>query len=412
MPTFDRSAECPKGHRFYTSLNTMKTWGFGGQRAPGATEEYETQGWLVTRPPEGRAWDDYHPARLRRVLRQPVEPQGWLGAIKAPAKRGTVIPFPNDGPSADWLAHRNAAGHATRTDRPVTMVEGALVRSKSPLIITLRRVSELMRPITMTAANDNELDDDEDANPGVGFERKHDQSNMLPSIPEMLAAFADGMRPRVVTDKGGKMKRYPGGRTFQGGWQLIGTTDHGYRLSGLIFINGELIAYGDYNGRRRKPKYLDGVVTERKFDDDSVTADHVRRQDGENDTYIRLGSDRQPAANDNAPPMAIDGVPVRRFPAGIAAGYGRLAGVSEPKGAGKGRTRAPRSEVLNEMERTDRLAEMELDQCDLDIIEDVLADFSFTRIAQERGYAQSSAHRSGKRLVENALTRISEKIAA
>nr|CAD6606439.1 hypothetical protein RKHAN_01874 [Rhizobium sp. Khangiran2] len=166
-------------------------------------------------------------------------------------------------------------------------------------------------------------------------------------------------------------------------------------------------------------------------------AKHVERQPSENGTYIRLAgreryiSSQRPdapgsisppprtaraAANDNTLKEAIANTkvmpPVKRLPDGVATDYGRLAGISDINGIGEGATSAPMHEALSEMDRADELASAGFDAEDLLVVDAILDDASFRTIGLAKGYAESSAHRMGRKAVANVLKKISEKIAA
>ena len=73
---------------------------------------------------------------------------------------------------------------------------------------------------------------------------------------------------------------------------------------------------------------------------------------------------------------------------------------------------APMPEALSEMDRADQLEAAGLHRRDLEVVEEILADASFRTIGLQFGYAESSASRMGRKVVEDTLKRISEKIAA
>ncbi|WP_156392836.1 hypothetical protein [Rhizobium sp. Root1220] len=330
----------------------------------------------------------------------------------------------NDGPSAEWRAERDAAGFALDYGSEGNRIERALVKEKSPLVATLRQVTELMRP-PVVAANDNEPSNDEGqpGNSGKGHERVHNQGCITPSVPMLLRAHQAGMASGV--------------RELDKGWHRIGPTDGKRKLTGLIFLNGELIAYGDDTGRKRRPDYKANRASEAVIDDESETAKHIAAQPEENRSYIRLAgreryiSSQRPdapgsiatpprtaraIANDNELAKAVANTPVmpavKKLPDGPAKDYGRLAGIAETIGTGEGKASAPMHDVLSEMERAEQLGSAGFDADDLAVIDAILTDASFRTIGLARGYAESSAHRMGRKVVEDILTRLSEKIAA
>ncbi len=447
--TFNRFAAIASGYKLYTSSKTLKTWGAGGPRAwLAANDNYDTRGRAVSWPAVAGDWTTcLLPATATASeRREPQQPkQYWLddrlcrfpktitggkwerpnGLVPANdnTPRRNVVRLPNDGPSREWLAERNAAGFAVDYGSEGNRIERALVKDKSPLVAALRQVTELMRPAEI-AANDNTPGDDDGAsvNAGKGLERVHNQGSITPSVPMLLKAYEDG------TDSGV--------REIRNGWHRIGPTDGKRKLTGLIFLNGELIAYGDNKGRKRRPDY-NTKVAEAAVDEESETANHVAAQPEENRTYIRLvgreryissqrpdapGSIAPPqrtaraAANDNELQAAIANTPVmppaKKLPDAVAADYGRLAGIAETKGVGEGKTSAPMHDALSELERQGELAAAGFHDEDLDVVDAILSDASFRTIGLQRGYAESSAHRMGRKVVEDVLTRLAEKIAA
>ncbi|PZR47734.1 MAG: hypothetical protein DI537_59395, partial [Stutzerimonas stutzeri] len=282
-----------------------------------------------------------------------------------------------------------------------------MVEKKSPLIVPLRLVKELLRP-PVTAVNDNRpVGENEDA--GVGAERVHNQGSFLPSIPEYLNALGAAYRPHVVTEKcrfGHSERvelRHAGrGFSFIEGNLLWGSTNWRGKLTGLIFRNGELVAYGDYKGRKRRPAYTAdplGLV----YNEKSETEKHVEAQPAEDKAYMRLKSactyvsaqspnaprslaspprTARAVANDNVLATAIANTkvmpPAKLLPDGVAADYGRLAGISEMKGVGG--ASAGLHEVLTEMDRAEKLAAAGIDEVDLEVLDAVLDDASFRSI--------------------------------
>jgi len=320
-----------------------------------------------------------------------------------------AITMPNDGPTPEWLAERNAAGTATTYRYQTPRIEKALVKEGSPHVITLRRISELMRPAnTATTVDIENADERDDApNTGYGTERKHNQASFLPSVPMLLRAYEAGMQTGV--------------RDLQGAWHRIGPWDGKGKLTGLIFYKGELVAYGDDAGRRRTPKYVADPVGLSFNKDDTDKA------------YLNLPATApyRPATNADAPRSlcpptrthraakaaallegaANDNVKVTYCPDGIAAEYGRTAGISEPTGIGDGGTSAPRHPAFDEMDRADAYADLNMGHADLDVIESIFDDESFRTIGLKFGAADSSAHKTGRRIVERTLQKISEKLA-
>lgn len=325
-----------------------------------------------------------------------------------------------DGPSAEWLAERDAARNDITFGSAGNRIERALVKDGSPLAMPLRRVAELLRP-PVVAANDNSPSDGDD-NTCTGLERVHGHGCFEPSIPMLLRAYAAGIKT--------------GSREVKDGWHRIGHSEARGQLTGLTFLNGELVEFGDNKGRKRRPSY-NPKIAEEDVDPKSITAKHTSKQESENVAYTKLRgaatyvSAQSPSAprslanaprtsraiaNDNLLAKAIANTPVmptaKVLPDGVAAEYGRLAGISDLTGTGEGKTSAPMHTALAEMERVEFLEAAGIDAEDLQVVEHILADASFRTIGLALGYAESSAHKSGRAAVKAALKRISKKIAA
>lgn len=458
--TFERKAALPRGHRLYSSTSTIAAWGSGGVRIL-ATESYSTRGRPVTWPQVRGDWttcqfidpasaphwqppqtpEHWHAGRLCRFPESIVTGRRWSlpkhpTENVEPALQRNLVRLQEDGPSREWLAERDASGTATEYGSEGNRIERALVKEQSPLVATLRQVAELMRPAVI-AANDNEPASDEGSavNSGSGFERIHNQGSITPSVPLVLAAVSDGMRPRVIRHPNGTLTRIATRHHAVDGWHLAGWMK-GRKLHGVIVSQGEIIAYGNAAGRKCKPAYTADPLG-LTFDKDSEAAKHLAAQPEEDDSYIHLrgagvyissqrpdapGSIAPPArtaravANDNTLAAAIANTKtmptVTKLPDGVARDYGRLGGIAESKGVGEGKSSAPMHEALSELERADRIASSGISAADLEVVDAVLSDASFRTIGIENGYAESSAHRMGRKVVEDVLSRLSEKIAA
>lgn len=421
--TFNRKNAVPRGHRLYTSVATVLEWGRHGPRFT-AHETYDSRGWLVPTKPAHIEWKDYAPKRIRPFRSPPrIGSTAWIGSRIVVRRPGATFRLPNDGPSCAWLAERNAAGTADKHGQHATRIERLLVAEQSPLIVPLRLVKELMRP-PVTAANDNRPvgGEDAEASSGNGTERVHNQGSITPSVPMLMAAYRDGMDN--------------GGISFVEGNVLLGSTNWRGKLTGLIFRDGELIAYGDYKGKKRRPAYTAdplGLV----YDEKSETEKHVEAQPAEDKSYTRLKSAStyvsaqspyaprslapppktvRAAANDDVLASAIANTkcmpPVKRLPDGVAFDYGRLAGVSAMKGVSNGGSSAGMHEVLTEMERAENMAAAGIDEVDLEVLDAILDDASFRSIGLSFEHPESSASHEGRKIVERTLKKISEKIAA
>ena len=462
--TFNRLSEVPRGHRLYTRATTLADWGASGPRAVGAANDnYSSRGRRVTWPTVPGDWSTCRRLKATkprehqqqaniietwldgRVCRFPTtitggtweRPTGMPIVANDNTPRRSVVRLQNDGPTQEWLAERDAAGFAVDYGSDGNRIERVLVKEKSPLVAALRQVAELMRPPVIAANNNAPANDDgERVNSGKGHERVHNQGSITPSVPMLLRAVSDGMRPRVIRHPDGSITRIDTGHRVVDGWHLSGWTD-GKKLHGIIVNSGELTAYGDDKGRKRRPDYKANRATEAVVDEKSETAKHIAAQPEENRTYVRLrGRERyishqrpdapgsiapvprtaRATANDNELQAAIANTqvlpPIQKLPDGVAADYGRLAGVAETKGVGEGKTSAPMHDALSELERQEELAAAGFHDEDLAVVDAILSDSSFRTIGLQFRYAESSAHRMGRKVVEDVLTRISGKIAA
>lgn len=453
--TFDRKAALPLGHRFYTSAATLAAWGSGGERGP-SFEAYSSRGRKVTwpdvpgdwstcrliNPPVASHWEKPELPEFWLDGRECLFPEsivtarrwGWVSALGAEVSENARRRAPlyikptrtifaaNDGPSPEWLAERDAAGDEIDYGTEGNRIERALVKDKSPLAVTLRQVAELMRTPVIAANDNTPSPEDGEGNPGTGLERVHNQSSILPSVPMLLRAYQAGVDT--------------GDRNVKESWHRIGKAVGKRKLTGLTFMKGELIEYGDDKGRKRRPSY-NPKVADAEVDEKSETAKHVAAQPAQNRSYTKMhaagvyiSSQSPDAPRSLAPPprtaraVANDNIlaearantktmpAVTVLPDGVAHEYGRLAGIADLTGVGDGKTSAPMPDALAEMERAAKLETAGLFREDLDVVEDILSDASFRTIGIERGYAESAAHRMGRKVVERALKRISEKIAA
>lgn len=441
--TFNRLDAIPRGHRLYSSKSSLSNWGTTGPRVVmAANDNFDSRGNNCTKPEVPGDWTTSKSLNTRPVVRPIKE---WTWGRKKPEflpgndnrQSGILVSLPNDGPTPEWRAERDAAGFAIDYGSEGNRIERALVKEKSPFVAALRQVKELMRP-AVVAANDNAPSTDEfkPANAGKGHERIHNQGCITPSVPMLLRAVSDGMRPRVVRNSDGSITRIDTKHCPVGGWHLYGWVEGRNKLHGIIVSDGELVAYGNDKGRRCRPAYNANRASEAVVDDKSETAKHIAAQPEENRTYIRLAgreryisSQRPDAPGSIAPPprtaraIANDNIlsttranttvmpVVKKLPDGPAKDYGRLAGIAETTGIGEGKKSASMHEALSEMERSEKLEAAGLRDDDMEIIESILSDESFRTIGLSRGYAESSAHRMGRKAVERALQRISNKIA-
>lgn len=331
----------------------------------------------------------------------------------SPQRARPVMHRENDARVAGWLSVRDATGVATEYGQAGSRIERALVKDCNGMVIVLRRVRELLRP-PLTAANDNQPtegdDEGEEVNSGVGLEYIHNQGSMSPSIGAMIAALADGLRPRVVRDTGGSLHRFTGGLRPRyeydddgnmientGGWRASGSfLEIGGRFvgrfHGLQKQDGVITSVSNSKGNRARLEYRVGSATEVELPADSETARHLAAQPADNASYLRLGA----AANDNAVTAA-----------GMAWQYGRLAGIAEAKGVAAS---APMHDVMAELDRRDAAVSAGLTAAEVELIDLIYTGASFRSIGLSYGYAQSSAHRMGRKIVVDTLRDIGRRL--
>lgn len=130
---------------------------------------------------------------------------------------------------------------------------------------TLNRLRELTRPaevavpeMVLAAANDNACD-----STGVGIDHRHDFTPgdiTLSNVDDFIEAYADGMRSRVVTTKGGRMQRFVGGvkyhKSVKGSGEIVevgGRSSDG-KFFGIRIHRGTVVAYAK-DGKLRVPSY-------------------------------------------------------------------------------------------------------------------------------------------------------------
>lgn len=388
------------------------------------------------------------PDRPRRPPRIVLHPRP--ANDNRPAAR--VVPMPNDGPTPDWLARRNAAGCATSYGKFGSRVERALLtdvatdEAAAHAVVALRHLREIVRPAELVAANDNALIDDGETEESRshGLERVHNQSAIVPSIPKLLRAFADGMRCRVTKQSDGTLRRADMGvRVWTGRDRLstvhIGGYD-GRRFVGLQFIAGRLEFYGD-RGRKCRVDYKTKVsaanpsredIAEARLDELCGTASYLRLRGTPMPEPLRLPDVPRPLPGVIPPGKGrlrtwlaeqCAGMPVTICPPGVAAvwrrdglglecGYGRLGGVSEAIGVGEGKTMAPAHASLNEINRSVTESDFTdgLSKCEQAVLDALLDGESFAAIAAAAGKNPTS--HNGRRVAVQTLQNFNEKIAA
>jgi len=262
---------------------------------------------------------------------------------------GVVVPL-----SEHREERRQAEGEST-PDR----VRNNLRRTAPAAYRTLCRVAELLRPADLNviefpvAANDN--------NTGVAVERRHEVTPG--NEQDLIEAMADGLRPRVVVRRDPRTKgyqeetldRYPGGFSFSLDRDDHETIEIGGRSSvgrfyGLQTYRGEIIAFAR-EGRKARQAYEIG---------------EQRGPDG--DPWLPRGSTASAAA----------------------------------------------PEALAEIDRvtaTDHFSQ-QLDAETRRLLQVVVDADSFAEIGRAAGYAESAAHKHGKRMAVDTLNKIQEKLAA
>lgn len=408
---FCTAAARPSGDDMKTIINRIfcTTPAGGGQRVRGCTTIKTLSSYtgrtVWTPPPRRVAANDNAPAR-------------------------PVVRREGDGPSPEWLAARDAAGTATGSGKAGTRIGRAIARENKESARLLSAALELMRPADV-AANDNEPSD----NSGIGLETVQRDR---PSRGEMRRAIAEGMRPRVITRRDGTTLRFAGGISARGDCLEIGGSIGGL-FFGLRYVNGALVAYGDTTGKMRRP-WIDATrATKAHVDPDSATAAHLADGPSVAERYLSLRGTRLPigahwpdaprALPSEATPRAIaaqailDAAWSRTDPAevrwgfcapGIAATYGLLSGVSDLKGTGAGKTTAPQHQTLAEIDRADAGDDLRarLSEKAVRVLEAVATGEAYRTIGIAEGYAEKSAHVSGKRAVQNAMAEIKSAMAA
>lgn len=177
--------------------------------------------------------------------------------IPAPAVVLNLPPPPK--PRAPVAANDNGPAAAPVVPTTVSTpdrIPNALRKSSPALYRTLCRLRELARPaeldqpdLTLASANDNT---------GVDVDYRHDIDPG--NVEDLLDAYADGMRSRVVVHRNGTVERFEGGvkytKPYRGNGEIVeigGRSSRG-RFFGMRFHRGALVAYAK-NGKRVTPSY-------------------------------------------------------------------------------------------------------------------------------------------------------------
>ncbi|MER8664396.1 hypothetical protein NKH34_25020 [Mesorhizobium sp. M1148] len=388
--------------RFYTSPDTIKV----GRRVAAVSNNYSTRGKPCTWPVEPGNWLTSKSCRTAtKKKEEPADWDVWIGARQAPTivKTATsVVTLPNDAPRPGHI--KTVAAATGRYDDALrgTRISRDLAGTEAGA--TLDVVSELLRPASLVAANDNfaQNADDETVNGGWGLETKLTASSIRPSIPAFLAAYSDGLRPRVTVKSDGTIVRFAGGVRYDSRKNKRGITvkelieiggrDSAGKFRGLQFYEGELIAYGQ-NGVRKRPWV------------DATEASQARHSSEDEHEAAQLAEEQSVAAGYLALGKQTAAMPYL---------YGQLAGITEGKGVGVGKTSAPAHMTLSEIDRAIDAADFVARVPDrvMSIVTAANDDETYAKIAIDRGYAKSSASKVGKKLVLKALSEIKSAIAA
>jgi hypothetical protein len=319
--------------------------------------------------------------------------------------------FPSAAHRQQWL---DSLPNWEKPDLAGTRIARLLKESAPNAYRQLMLVSALLEPLNLVATNDNNAPgSDAELVDGFGHERVQTMASIKPSIPAMLAAYADAFRPRIVVGKNGTVERFAGtGPTWGNGIVQFG---------GLRFYKGQL--HQIYlNGKWRKPwvdtkkaatdKPIKGSVTEAHHQDlPNVPHRYLQRIGatdwaGEGPMPKQVYGPRGIALV--ADPLAkadlrewlnqqCKGHAVKKCEPGVAWKYGLVSAMSHVKGTQDGITTKPAVEALAEMDR-DALRQDVVRQVGPEVIEtveDALSDESFTYIGKRKGYEESSAHHAG-----------------
>ncbi len=208
-----------------------------GSRQPG-------RGRRVTRPGPSETWATYTPqdAEVRPLYRIPANDNR--------PRRGVVVAL---------VEHREARQPAPAQAPTPMRVRANLQQTAPDAYRTLVRVEELLRPANLAALEGVPSADNDNA--GVGVDSRHE---ILPGNEtfetDLLAAYADGMRSRVVVDLQNRVDHFVGGMKFHcdddGTNEIveIGGRSRRGKFFGMRFFRGELVAYTK-NGKPVTPAY-------------------------------------------------------------------------------------------------------------------------------------------------------------
>lgn len=293
----------------------------------------------VTRPGPGETWAGYTPKNL------PRRPLHVVANDNKPRQRATAVPLP---------AYRCERQEPPREAPTPMRVRLNLQKTAPDQYRTFVRVKELLRP-THLLAHDAILAADND-NKGFGIDHRHHITPGNEGMDDLLVAYADGMRSRVVVDRKGSVDLFVGGVKFHcdcnGTNEIVeigGRSTHG-RFFGMRLYRGKLIDYAK-DGKRIKPDYRLGY--QRGSEDEAWT------------------------------PHITTATPARHS-------------------------------ALSEIDRSAQAAVFaeEIGPAAMRRLRLILEADSFAEIGKAYGYAESAAHRHGRRVTIQALKDADEKLAA
>ncbi|TIL57648.1 MAG: hypothetical protein E5Y32_26460 [Mesorhizobium sp.] len=185
----------------------MKTWIEIASRAPRVVKPYSEPSANKTGRGHRLTWTAYE--KLTGRSRPP-------GAVdqKRQVKPLNLPPAPRPRPVYVAANDNNTpAPLATSVNSTPDRVPNALRKDAPAAYRTLCRLRELARPAdvdqveaTLAGGNDNATDDS-----GFGIEYRHDISPGNGQLGDLLNAFADGMRSRIVVDRKRRVDRFSGG---------------------------------------------------------------------------------------------------------------------------------------------------------------------------------------------------------
>lgn len=298
----------------------------------------------VTRPAHGEDWGTYTP---QDVFKRPVYvPDN----DNKPQRRGTVV---------DLGEHREVRQETPREAPSPMRVRLNLYKSAPDQYATFCRVEELLRPADLFES-ETRFSADNDNNVGFGIERRHEIVPANNALEDLVQAYADGLRIRVVwpcrrsRHIESQPERFTGKTTYtqsrDGELIEIGGAGSLGRPYGVRFYRGMLLDYVK-GGKRRKPD---------------------ERSDAQRGPDSKAWTPRTTTST------------------------------------------APRPQALTELDRARSAASFAeaMGPAAMRQLRLVLEADSFAEIGKAYGYASSGAHRHGRRIAIAALKSAQEKMAA